>query len=359
MIAFGSRVSFGCRCRREASLSARIAEASVRRSAAPTATANGTLDQRVGVTIADDAFVNVSGSSGVSVHLKLEGLNPAGSIKLKTALGLLESVERCGALRPGCRIVESTSGNLGLALSMLCGLLGVEFVCVCDPNTPVETRDIIARQGGKIELVDRLDSNGGFLGKRLERIHELLDQDEHTIWTDQYSNPSSKLVHHRWTAPAIVRRFADLAYLFVGVGTSGTAMGCAEYLRAHAPRVRIIGVDSVGSVSFGGPPGRRYLPGLGMSQPPPLLDLRLFDDALVVPEAEAVRACWAFRKRHGFAVGPSTGTVLAGIEAYSRSIEPGAVVVGISPDLGDRYRNSLYDRDWIGKRFPGLEQELG
>src|SRR6202035_3111561 len=298
--------------------------------------------------IQDSVFYPVTLADGaLNIQLKLEGFNPAGSIKFKTALAIMADLQRCGRLKGGSTIIESSSGNLGLALTVLCSSLGLRFICVCDPNISPDTRQLIEAHGGILEPVTDPDSNGGFLGTRLARIEALKKELPGSIWTNQYANPAAKWAHHRWTGPAISRRFPRVDYLFVGVGTSGTAMGCAEYFRAHAPKTRLIGVDSVGSVTFGHQPQRRYLPGLGASQVPQLFDAQLLDDQVVVPEVETVRACWQFRREHGFLIGASTGTVLAGIRRYARHIPRGSIVVAICPDLGERYAATLYRSRWV------------
>ncbi|MHC2621855.1 2,3-diaminopropionate biosynthesis protein SbnA [Bradyrhizobium huanghuaihaiense] len=307
--------------------------------------------------IQDDVFYELPlPGTQLVVQLKLEGLNPAGSIKFKTALAMIGDLERSGKLRAGATIVESSSGNLGLALSLLSASLSFHFICVCDPNISPDTSRLIEAHGGILEPVTELDANGGFLGTRLARVAKIVREVPNCVWTNQYANPAAKWAHHRWTGPAIRRKCPRIDYLFVGVGTSGTAMGCAEYFRAHAPHVRIIGIDSVGSVTFGHQPQRRYLPGLGASQRPPLFDADLMDDQVMVPEADAVRACWQFQREHGFLLGASSGTVMAGIQKYADRIPPGSTIVAISPDFGDRYTSTLYDSSWVLERYPELEQ---
>ncbi|WP_372502406.1 2,3-diaminopropionate biosynthesis protein SbnA [Tistrella mobilis] len=312
--------------------------------------------------IQDDVFVpvRIDAGGGVDILLKIEGLNPAGSIKFKTALAMIADMERSERLKPGATVVESSSGNLGLALSIVCRALGYGFVCVSDPNISPATRDMIEATGGRMEPVTETDENGGYLGTRLRRIATLLDRHAGWVWTNQYGNPAAKWAHHRWTGPAVRRRVDRPDFLFVGVGTAGTAMGCAEYFRINAPDTRVIGVDSVGSVTFGQTPGRRYLPGLGASQQPPLFEATMLDEQVIVPETETVTACWRFRRRHGFLIGASTGTVLAGIarHAAAGAIPPGATVVALSPDLGDRYAATLYDAAWIGSRYDDLPPDI-
>ena len=127
--------------------------------------------------IQDDVFVpvRIDAAGGVDILLKIEGLNPAGSIKFKTALAMIADMERSGRLKPGATVVESSSGNLGLALSIVCRALGYGFVCVSDPNISPATRDMIEATGGRMEPVTETDENGGYLGTRLRRIAALLD----------------------------------------------------------------------------------------------------------------------------------------------------------------------------------------
>ncbi|WP_315833532.1 2,3-diaminopropionate biosynthesis protein SbnA [Bradyrhizobium prioriisuperbiae] len=306
--------------------------------------------------IQDDVFYSIHlPRTAIEVQLKIEAFNPAGSIKFKTALAIMSDLQRARSLRAGSTIVESSSGNLGLALAILSGSLGLRFICVCDPNISPDTRHLIEAHGGALEQVTSTDNNGGFLGTRLARIEELRRGSPEVVWTNQYANPAAKWAHHRWTGPAISRRFQKIDFLFVGVGTSGTAMGCAEYFRAHAPVTQVIGVDSVGSVTFGAEPQRRYLPGLGASQKPQLFDPQLLDDKVMVPEIDTVRACWDFRREHGFLIGASTGTVLAGIRLYANKIPPGSSIVAISPDFGERYAGTLYADQWVKERYPDFD----
>ncbi len=140
--------------------------------------------------------------------------------------------------------------------------------------------------------------------------------------------------------------------MFIGAGTTGTLMGCARYLRDQAHKAKIIAVDSVGSVTFGGVPGARFLPGLGTSRRPELFDESAIDDVILQDEREAVRMCHRLAER-GFLFGASTGTVLSGAERYLAGCRDGVTAVAIAPDLGDRYLDTLYNRAWVEERFPG------
>jgi cysteine synthase len=187
----------------------------------------------------------------------------------------------------------------------------------------------------------------GFLGARLDYLRALRAADDRYVWLDQYHNPNNWKAHYRRTAPAIADHFPQLDVLFVGAGTTGTLMGCARYFRDRSRQVRIVAVDTVGSVAFGGTPGRRMIPGLGMSVPPPLLDPSLVDDVVRVEEADTIRACHRLA-RHGFLFGGSTGTVVSGaMDWLARQPEPGLTAVAIAPDLGERYLDTVYQTNWI------------
>ena len=165
--------------------------------------------------------------------------------------------------------------------------------------------------GSQVHIVTEPDSDGGFLGARIDYVRALCASDDRYVWLNQYTNPSNWKAHYRTTAPAIARQFPRLDVLFVGAGTTGTLMGCARYFREWHRPVRIVAVDTVGSVTFGGPPARRMIPGLGMSIRPPLLDESYVDEVVHVEEADTIRACHRLARR-GFLFGGSTGTVVSG-----------------------------------------------
>ena len=190
------------------------------------------------------------------------------------------------------------------------------------------------------------DAKGGLLGARLDYVRRRCASDDRYVWLNQYTHSGNWGAHYRRTAPAIVRQFPDLDVLFVGAGTTGTLMGCARFLREWHRPVRVVAVDSVGSVTFG-PPGRRMIPGLGASVAPPLLDESYVDDVVLVEEADTIRACHRagptrvpVRRLHRHRGERRDG--LAG-----RHDEPELTAVAIAPDLGERYLDTVYQPDWV------------
>ncbi|MFI9029463.1 2,3-diaminopropionate biosynthesis protein SbnA [Streptomyces sp. NPDC053560] len=295
----------------------------------------------------EELYVDLRSTFGQPLFLKCEGFNFAGSIKLKAAAEMVEAAEREGALMPGSVLVESSSGNLGVALSMIAASKGYGFVCVTDPRCNLSSRRMMEALGSQVHLIAEPDAHGGWLGARIDYVRALCASDERYVWLNQYTNPGNWRAHYRTTAPAIARQFPDLDVLFVGAGTTGTLMGCARYFWEWRRKVRVIAVDSVGSVTFGGPPGRRMIPGLGTSVRPALLDESYVDEVIQVEEADTVRACHRLA-RAGFLFGGSTGTVVSGATDWlARQDDRDLTAVAIAPDLGERYLDTIYQTNWL------------
>ncbi|WEB46011.1 MULTISPECIES: 2,3-diaminopropionate biosynthesis protein SbnA [Streptomyces] len=296
----------------------------------------------------EDLYVDLRPVLGSPVYLKCEGFNFAGSIKLKAAATMVEEAEKAGLLTRDSILVESSSGNLGVALSMIAATRGYRFLCVTDSRCNPATRRMMEALGAEVHTVTEPDGEGGFLGARLSHVHDLCAADSRYVWLNQYTNEFNWIAHHRITAPAIAQRFPNLDVLFVGAGTTGTLMGCARYFRESGRPVTVVAVDTVGSVTFGGLPQPRMIPGLGAGVRPQLLDPACIDDVVMVPEPETVRACHRLAAA-GFLFGGSTGTVVAGAQRWLARHRPDAelTAVAIAPDLGERYLDTLYQETWV------------
>ncbi|WNI18867.1 2,3-diaminopropionate biosynthesis protein SbnA [Actinacidiphila sp. ITFR-21] len=298
--------------------------------------------------IQDDVFLRVSGVGALQdFYLKVEGLNPGGSIKMKTARSLIQAAEYTRRDLSGLRLIESTSGNLGIALATICAAKGYRLTCVTDPNSNPAALAIMRALGAEVVTVTRRDANGGFLGTRVAYIERRLSTEPDLHWLNQYENPSNPAAHEQTTGPAVLKAFGRVDYLFLGVGTGGTLMGSVDYFRRRSPRTRIVGVDAEGSVNFAPIAAARHIPGLGTSKRPPLLDQQVPDDVVLVPEWETVRECRWLARHTGLLAGGSTGTVLAAVRRLAEAIPQDATVVAIAPDMGERYLDSVYDDGWV------------
>ena len=300
-----------------------------------------------------DLYVDLRESVGVPLFLKCEGFNFARSIKLKAATEMVDGAERRGVLRPGMTIVESSSGNLGVALSMLAASRGYRFVCVTDARCTLSSRRMMRALGAEVHVITEPKPEGGFLAARIDHVRKLCAGEPGVVWLNQYANPDNSGAHYRRTGPEILAAFPGVEVLFVGAGTTGTLMGCARYLRDRRHDAKVVAIDVVGSVTFGGPAGVRMIPGLGTGIRPAQLDESLVDDVVIVEERETVAMCRELAA-HGFVFGGSTGTVVSGARRWLARHRPdaGVVAVAIAPDLGESYLDSVYNDDWVND-LPG------
>jgi cysteine synthase A len=303
----------------------------------------------------DDIYLDLRPVIGTGLYLKCEGFNFAGSVKLKAAAEIVAAARRFGRIGPDSVLVESSSGNFGLALSMVAASAGDRFHCVTDVRCNATTIHAMRALGAKVEVVEAADPARGLLGARLDRVRELCALDSRYLWLNQYADANNWIVHHRSTAPAIARQFPELDVLFVGAGTTGTLMGCARYFREAGREVTVVAVDIAGSATFGDQPQRRLIPGLGSGVRPPMLDMSYVDDVVIVGEPDAVRACHRLAER-GFLLGGSTGAVVTGAERWlaSHGGDREICSVAISADLGERYLDTVYTAEWVRAAFgPG------
>ncbi|MEU9361627.1 2,3-diaminopropionate biosynthesis protein SbnA [Streptomyces sp. NPDC048301] len=296
----------------------------------------------------EDLYVDLRPTFDVPLFLKCEGFNFAGSIKLKAAASMVAEAEARGELTRESVIVESSSGNLGVALSMIAAARGYSFLCVTDTRCNLVTRQLMEAMGAQVHVVTEPHLTTGFLGARLDLVRQLCASDSRYFWPNQHANPYNWMAHYRTTAPSIAKAFPELDVLFVGAGTTGTLMGCARYFKEEELPVTVVAVDSIGSVSFGGPAGPRMIPGLGAGVRPPILDESFVDDVVHVAETDAVRDVHRLAAG-GFLFGGSTGTVVSGAVRWLRRNRGGESVtaVAISPDLGERYLDSVYRPGWV------------
>ncbi|WP_406735760.1 pyridoxal-phosphate dependent enzyme [Thioclava sp. GXIMD4215] len=189
------------------------------------ATRSLSQDRQIGDTgflwnlISPTQFAEIDFGPDLNVVVKFEGLNPGGSIKLKTALALVANCEAAGRLRHGGHVIESSSGNLGIALAMVYANRGYKFTCVVDPNAAKDSLELIRALGGNLVVVSERDANGGYLGSRIAYIETALARDPALVWTNQYANPANPEIHARTTANEILMTYPEVDYLVVGAGT--------------------------------------------------------------------------------------------------------------------------------------------
>lgn len=280
---------------------------------------------------------------------KLEAFNPGGSLKDRPALSILEQGLETGAIRPDTVLIESSSGNMGIGLAQVCRYHGLRFICVVDPRTAPANLRMLRAYGAEIDYVAAPDpATGDFLRARLDRVQALLATIDHSLWTNQYANRANAQSHYRTTIREVVDDLAGrLDFLFVAVSTCGTIRGCAEYLREVGHPAKVVAVDAVGSVIFGGKRGKRLIPGLGAGIRPQLYEPALVDEVVEVTDVDCVVGCRLLVRREAILAGGSSGGTLMAVEKMSGRIPEGATVVAILPDRGERYLETVFDDGWV------------
>ena len=292
------------------------------------------------------------------VYLKLEGANPTGSMKDRTGFALLQALSEQGRLHADSVIVESTSGNLGIALAALCQQQRLRFIAVIDPKTTEENVRRLESFGAQLDLVHEPDATGGYLLSRLARIQALCELHREYLWPNQYTNPANPRIHYRTTGPEVYRQMQGrLEAIFVPASTGGTLAGIGRYLREVSPATRVIGVDACGSVVFGTPPAPRKLTGIGSSRPSSFLSRDLYDTYLLVRDEEAFAFCHALYAATGLLVGGSSGATLAACARYLATFPELRRVVCICADDGKNYASSIFSEQWLHQQQVRLTSE--
>lgn len=272
---------------------------------------------------------------------KLEGFNPGG-MKDRPALHMVERARARGALTPGSRIVESTSGTLGLGLALAGTVYGHPVTLVTDPGMEPIIQNMLAAFGAHIELVAEPHRHGGWQQARRDRVQEILAGDPHAWHPDQYSNPDN-VEAYRGLAHELSEQLGTVDVLVCSVGTGGHSAGVARVLREENPNLRLIGVDTVGSTIFGQPAAHRLMRGLGSSIYPANVDYAAFNEVHWVAPAEAVWACRTLAATHYASGGWSVGAVALVAAWAARNSSPESTVAAIFPDGPQRYFDTIYN----------------
>jgi N-(2-amino-2-carboxyethyl)-L-glutamate synthase len=292
-----------------------------------------------------------------TVQLKLEGENPGGSLKDRTAAALVNDLEARGELGRGSILVESTSGNLGVALARLARTRGYGFVAVVDPKTTPENVERMRRYGARVELVQEPDVAGGYVGSRIERVRALCRESDRFAWPNQYENEANPRAHEEGTAAEVLRQMdGRVDALLAAVSTGGSLTGIARRFRAESPQTRIVAVDAAGSVALGGRPGPRLLIGIGASRRSAFLTRDLYDELVTVGDADAFACCHALLDGAGLSVGGSSGAVLAAAGRWLEANPDAERVVAICADRGERYARSIFDPRWLERNDVHLDR---
>ena len=293
----------------------------------------------------------LSPSPDVRLWAKLEDQNPTGSVKDRAALAMLVAAEKEGRLRPGCTILEPTSGNTGISLAMVATLRGYRLVCVMPENTSIERRQLLRMWGA--EIVSSPAAGGSNEAVRVAR--RLADEHPDWVMLYQYGNPANAEAHEQTTGPEILADLPEVTHFVAGLGTTGTLMGVGRFFRQHKPEVRIVAAEPrYGELVYG-------LRNLDEGFVPELYDSSLIDARFSVGPRDAVRRVRELLTSEGIFAGISTGAILhAALSQAAKSVKSGkrADIVFIVCDGGWKYLSTGAYEGTVDEAEESLEGQL-
>mgnify|MGYP000975489347 FL=1 len=277
----------------------------------------------------------LSPEGGATIYAKVESSNPGGSVKDRICLNMINEAERSGRLKPGTTIVEPTSGNTGIGLSLIAAVRGYPMILVMPESMSSERASLLASYGAQLVLTPAAEGMKG----SIREAAQIVAQHPSCFMPDQFSNPANPAAHRRTTAVEIWEAMDGQFDAFVaGVGTGGTITGCGEVFKERNPHIHIVAVEPSGSpILSGGPPGPHKIQGIGAGFIPQVLNQKILDRVISVTDNEAYQTAKLLAKKEGLLVGISAGANVAAAQKVARELGPGTRVVTILCDTGERY----------------------
>jgi N-(2-amino-2-carboxyethyl)-L-glutamate synthase len=286
------------------------------------------------------------------LYAKLEGLNPGGSTKDRPAFSIIRHAIEEGEIKPGAVVIESSSGNMGIGLAQACLYYGLRFVCVVDPKTTPQNLRLLEAYNAEVDVVHEPDPRTGeFLQARLERVKSLIASTPGAFWPNQYSHIYNPRAHHQTMEEIVTELGQAPDYLFCATSTCGTIRGCAEFASEHHLKTKIVAVDALGSVIFGGTSSKRLIPGHGAAVRPALYRHGIAERCVRVSDLDCVVGCRRLVRCEAILAGGSSGALVMAVEMMKHEVPARSTCVVILPDRGERYLDTIYSDAWVREHF--------
>ena len=283
-----------------------------------------------------NGYTKKAGITEATILAKLEYLNPAGSVKDRIALAMIEDAEKKGVLKPGATIIEPTSGNTGIGLAAVAAAKGYKAILTLPDTMSVERRNLLKAYGAELVLTEGVKGMKGAIAKAEELEKEI----DGAVILGQFVNPANPAVHKATTAPEIWEQTDGKVDIFVaGIGTGGTITGVGEFLKSKNPNVKIVAVEPAASpVLSKGTAGAHKIQGIGAGFVPEILNTEIYDEVIKIENDDAFAEGRAFAVSEGILVGISSGAALKAASILAKRPEnAGKTIVVLLPDSGDRY----------------------
>jgi len=284
----------------------------------------------------------------IELYAKLEMCSVGGSMKDRAAFNMVRQALLDGDLDIGHTVIESSSGNMGIGLALACAYYHLSFICVVDERTNRHTIKLLKTLGAKIVIIYTKDiqNNETLLEARLRTVKQIIQSKKNIYWTNQYANPANPNAYFSMMKEIDTSLDGKIDFVLCATGTCGTIRGCSEYIKQRGLQTKIIAVDAVGSVIFGGNPKPRLIAGHGAAIRPSLFRRDMCDAVFHINERDAITGCYTLLEKEAILGGGSSGAIISALRKVSIKLPKGSTVVLILPDRGERYLDSIYNASW-------------